>query len=171
MYRQRYCLDAASWLICMELLQQLDRLHDGDTLVLAGSIPADVPDDIYERILQRLEGRSIKTVVDATGDLLLNVLKYKPFLIKPNKDELGDLFDIDVCSRDEIVEYGQRLQEMGARNVLVSLGGDGAILIAEDGHADRKREMCICRHCHWTAGSVPPQYHIDGIPSCGRCRS
>jgi 1-phosphofructokinase len=117
----------------VELLQQIDQLRDGDTLVLAGSIPADVPDDIYERILQRLERRSIKTVVDATGSLLLNVLKYKPFLIKPNQDELGDLFDIDICSRDEIVEYGQRLQELGARNVLVSLGGDGAILIAEDG--------------------------------------
>jgi len=115
------------------LMQQIDELHAGDILVLAGSIPADIPDDMYEQILQRLETRSIRTVVDATGELLRNVLKYKPFLIKPNQDELGEIFQVTLTTDEEIIYYAQRLQTEGAKNVLVSLGSKGALLIGENG--------------------------------------
>lgn len=119
------------------LMAQIDGMADGDTLVLAGSIPAALPDDIYERILRRLEGRSVRVVVDATGDLLKNVMKYKPFLVKPNNFELGELFDIVLKTDEEIAECARKLQDMGARNVLVSLGGDGALLLGEDGRVYR----------------------------------
>lgn len=113
------------------LLEKLDGIKQGDFLILAGSIPNTLPDDIYERILSRLDGRGINFVVDATGDLLKNVLKYKPFLIKPNHHELGDLFGVETKSEDDIVFYAKKLQEMGARNVLVSRAKDGATLIDE----------------------------------------
>ena len=113
------------------LLEKLDGIKQGDFLVLAGSIPNTLPDDIYERILSRLDGRGINFVVDATGDLLKNVLKYKPFLIKPNHHELGDLFKVEAKSEQDIVFYAKKLQEMGARNVLVSRAKDGATLIDE----------------------------------------
>lgn len=113
------------------LLEKLDGIKQGDFLVLAGSIPNTLPDDIYERILSRLDGRGINFVVDATGDLLKNVLKYKPFLIKPNHHELGNLFGVEAKSEDDIVFYAKKLQEMGARNVLVSRAKDGATLIDE----------------------------------------
>lgn len=113
------------------LLEKLDGIKQGDFLVLAGSIPNTLPDDIYERILSRLDGRGINFVVDATGDLLKNVLKYKPFLIKPNHHELGDLFGVEAKSEQDIVFYAKKLQEMGARNVLVSRAKDGATLIDE----------------------------------------
>ena len=116
------------------LLEKLDEIKQGDFLVLAGSIPNTLPDDIYERILSRLDGRGINFVVDATGDLLKNVLKYKPFLIKPNHHELGDLFGVETKSEDDIVFYAKKLQEMGARNVLVSRAKDGATLIDEQGY-------------------------------------
>lgn len=119
------------------LMAQIDGMADGDTLVLAGSIPAALPDDIYERILRRLEGRSVRVVVDATGDLLKNVMKYKPFLVKPNNFELGELFDTVLKTDEEIAECARKLQDMGARNVLVSLGGDGALLLGEDGRVYR----------------------------------
>lgn len=115
------------------LLEKLDGIKQGDFLVLAGSIPNTLPDDIYERILSRLDGRGINFVVDATGDLLKNVLKYKPFLIKPNHHELGDLFGVKAKSEQDIVFYAKKLQEMGARNVLVSRAKDGATLIDEQG--------------------------------------
>ena len=116
------------------LLEKLDGIKQGDFLVLAGSIPNTLPDDIYERILSRLDGRGINFVVDATGDLLKNVLKYKPFLIKPNHHELGDLFGVEAKSEQDIVLYAKKLQEMGARNVLVSRAKDGATLIDEQGN-------------------------------------
>ena len=116
-----------------ELMKKLDVLDEGDVLVLAGSIPASMPDDIYSRILKRLEGKGVTFVVDATGELLLNVLKYHPFLIKPNNHELGDLFGVELKTRKEVVPYGRKLQEMGAKNVLISMAGEGAVLVAEDG--------------------------------------
>ncbi len=116
-----------------KLLGKLDKLEDGDVLVLAGSIPGTLPSDIYEKILARLSERKIKTVVDATKDLLLNVLKYKPFLIKPNNHELGEMFGVKLNTEDEIISYAKKLREMGAVNVLVSMAGDGAILVDEDG--------------------------------------
>ena len=116
-----------------ELFAKLDTLTKEDILVLAGSIPNTLPEDIYEKILARLESKGIRVVVDATKDLLLNVLKYHPFLIKPNNHELGEMFGT-VCKTDEdIVHYAKKLQEKGAVNVLISMAGDGAILITEDG--------------------------------------
>jgi len=115
------------------LYEKLDQLEEGDVLVLAGSIPNTLPSDMYERIMARLEGRDIRVAVDATKDLLLNVLKYHPFLIKPNNHELGEMFGTTLKTQEEIIEYAGRLKEMGARNVLVSMAGDGAILLAEDG--------------------------------------
>lgn len=115
------------------LFEQLDALKKEDILVLAGSIPNTLPSDIYERILEHLQGRGIHFVMDATKELLLKVLKYHPFLIKPNNHELGEMFGVTLKTRDEIVTYAKKLQEMGAENVLVSMAGDGAILLTEDG--------------------------------------
>lgn len=124
------------------LFEKLDRLDCGDTLVLAGSIPNSMPADIYEKILERLQDKNIKAVVDATKDLLLNVLKYKPFLIKPNNYELGEMFGAALKTTDEIAEYAQKLKDMGARNVLVSMAGDGALLLDENG----KTHLCgVCK--------------------------
>lgn len=115
------------------LFEQLDALKEEDILVLAGSIPNTLPSDIYERILEHLQGRGIHFVVDATKDLLLKVLKYHPFLIKPNNHELGEMFGVTLKTKEEIVTYAKKLQEMGAENVLVSMAGDGAILLTEEG--------------------------------------
>lgn len=114
-----------------KLFEKLDRLEKGDCLVLAGTIPASLPSDIYEQIMDRLKDKEIRIVVDATKDLLLNVLKYHPFLIKPNNHELGEMFGVVLKTDEEIVEYAKKLQERGARNVLVSMAGDGAILLTE----------------------------------------
>ena len=116
-----------------ELFEKLSRLGDGDTIILAGSIPSSLPADIYEKILARLSGKNIKTVVDATGELLLNVLKYKPFLIKPNNFELGELFKADISSTNDVVKYARQLKDMGAVNVLVSMAEKGAVLLDESG--------------------------------------
>ena len=116
-----------------KLFEKLDTLGKGDTLVLAGSIPKTLPDDIYERIMERLDGRGIRIVVDAEKKLLLNVLKYHPFLIKPNNHELGDMFGVVLKTDEEIVTYAKKLQETGATNVLISMAGDGAILLTADG--------------------------------------
>ena len=116
-----------------ELMEKLEVLGEGDVLVLAGSIPSTMPDDIYSRILEGLEGKGVTFIVDATGDLLLKVLKYHPFLIKPNNHELGDIFHVELKTREEVVPYGKKLQEIGARNVLISMAGEGAVLVAEDG--------------------------------------
>lgn len=116
------------------LMTQLDRLGADDTLVLAGSIPASMPDDIYQKIMERLDGRNVRIVVDATKDLLLNVLGHHPFLIKPNNHELGDIFGVKLSDREEVVPYARKLQEKGAVNVLVSMAGKGAVLLAEDGN-------------------------------------
>ena len=116
-----------------ELLDMMDEIKSGDILILAGSIPSSMPADIYSKILKKLEGRGIECVVDATGKLLENVLQYKPFLIKPNVHELGELFAVKIQSIADIVKYSKALQEKGARNVLISMAGDGAVLVAEDG--------------------------------------
>ncbi|MBS6558985.1 MAG: 1-phosphofructokinase [Clostridiales bacterium] len=116
------------------LFEKLDQLKEGDSLVLAGSIPKTLPSDIYERIMERLQEKKIRVIVDATKDLLLNVLKYKPFLIKPNNHELGEMFGVILKTNEEIISYGKKLQDMGAKNVLVSMAGDGSILIDETGN-------------------------------------
>ena len=116
------------------LYEKLDELKDGDTLVLAGSIPNTLPADIYEKILAGLSGKKIKAVVDATNQLLMNVLKYKPFLVKPNNFELGEMFGVELKTTDEIIEYAKKLKDMGAANVLISMAGDGAVLVDEYGN-------------------------------------
>ncbi len=113
------------------LFHKLDCLSSGDVLILSGSIPKSIDDDIYERIMARLRGRGIRIVVDATKDLLINVLPYEPFLIKPNNHELGEMFHVTLTTIEEIIEYAKRLQEMGAQNVLISMAGDGAVLITD----------------------------------------
>lgn len=115
-----------------KLYGKLDLLKEGDILVLAGSIPKTLPENIYEIIMERLKDKEVKIIVDATGDLLLNVLKYKPFLIKPNHHELGELFNIEIKNEEEIIKYAKELKKMGAMNVLISRAGDGAIFITED---------------------------------------
>ncbi|MBE5868407.1 MAG: 1-phosphofructokinase [Lachnospiraceae bacterium] len=116
-----------------KLLQRLDQLDREDILVLAGSIPRSVPDTIYRDIMVRLEGKGIRIVVDATGDLLCKVLQHKPFLIKPNNHELGEIFGIKLQKRADVIPYAKKMQEMGACNVLVSMAGEGAVLAAQDG--------------------------------------
>lgn len=115
------------------LFEKLEQLQQEDVLVLSGSIPASISDTIYEEIMARLEGRGIRIVVDATKDLLLNVLQYHPFLIKPNNHELGEMFGVVLKTEDEIIRYAKLLQERGAANVLISMAGDGAILVTEKG--------------------------------------
>lgn len=135
-----------------KLLDKLSVLKKGDYLVLAGSVPKSMPSDIYEKILDLFSGKGVHFVVDATGDLLRNVLKYKPFLVKPNHHELGELFSAEVEDMADIVKYSKKLQEMGAVNVLVSWGKNGAVLLDENG------EVYIC-------GNVPGE--ISGSVGCG----
>ncbi len=115
------------------LFVKLDALTAGDMLVISGSVPTVLPQDMYEQIMSRLAGRGIDIVVDATRDLLVNVLPLRPFLIKPNNHELGEIFGVELRTREEVVPYARKLQERGARNVLVSMAGEGAVLVAEDG--------------------------------------
>lgn len=115
------------------LYAKIDQLTADDILIVSGSVPATMPGDIYERILARLDGRGVRIVVDATRDLLVNVLPYHPFLIKPNNHELGEIFDVVLTTREDVVPYAKKLQEQGARNVLVSMAGEGAVLVTEDG--------------------------------------
>lgn len=121
-----------------KLYEKLDSLVSGDTLVLAGSVPSSMPEDIYEKILKRLLGKGIRFVVDATNDLLLNVLKYKPFLIKPNIHELEEIIGKELKTDEQIAAAAKELQEKGAVNVLVSLGKDGAMLIDEYGEVHKQ---------------------------------
>lgn len=124
-------IDEASLL---KLYTQLDRLVTGDVLVLAGSIPASLPDNIYQDIIKRVEAKGVMTIVDARKDLLENVLELRPFLIKPNNFELAELFGLEeLWDKQEVLRYAKELQERGARNVLVSMAGAGAVLAAEDG--------------------------------------
>ncbi len=116
-----------------ELLKKISALTKEDVLVLAGSIPNTLPNDIYERILEAVSKKNVRCVVDATGDLLVNVLKYHPFLIKPNDDELSEIFHTKITCDEEVIAHAKKLQEMGAENVLVSMGSKGAILLCDDG--------------------------------------
>ncbi|MDE5994486.1 MAG: 1-phosphofructokinase [Oscillospiraceae bacterium] len=115
-----------------QLFEKLEQIKNGDTLVLAGSVPQSLPDDIYAQILSRVSGKDICFAVDATGNQLISSLKYKPFLIKPNKLELGEIFGKELTNTDEIIKHGKELQSMGAQNVMISCGGDGAVLIAQN---------------------------------------
>lgn len=119
------------------MFQKISHIQDGDILVLAGAIPATLPSDIYESIMEKLQDKKVDIVVDATKDLLKNVLKYHPFLIKPNNHELGELFGVTLQTDEEIEIYAKKLQELGARNVLVSMAGDGSLLVTETGEVHR----------------------------------
>ena len=116
-----------------QLYEKLDVMTSEDVLVLAGSIPGSMPDSSYELIMERVAAKNMKVAVDATGDLLVNVLKYHPFLIKPNNHELEEIFHTPMDSNDTIIAHAKKLQQMGAKNVLISMAGDGAILVSEDG--------------------------------------
>ena len=116
------------------LLQKIDRISTGDTLILAGSIPNTMPDDVYERMIERIRFKDVRIVDKKKKKLLVNSLKYRPFLIKPNRQELSEIFNVEVKTEEDIVHYAKELQKLGARNVLISLGGEGAMLIDENGN-------------------------------------
>lgn len=116
-----------------ELYTKLEEIEDGDFLVLAGSIPNGIPDSIYQDIIKELSHKNIHIIVDARKNLLLNVLKYKPFLIKPNQNELAELFDTVIETSEDVIYYAHKLQEMGAQNILISRGNKGAILLTHTG--------------------------------------
>lgn len=116
-----------------QLFSKLEGLSDGDVLIVSGSVPKCLPDNVYEDILSRVNGKGMLSVVDASGDRLVNTLKYHPFLIKPNNDELAEIFGKEVSSLDEITDCAKRLQSMGAKNVLVSMGKNGSVLFCENG--------------------------------------
>ena len=120
-----------------KLYEKLDTLSDGDILVLAGSIPDVMPGSMYMDIMRHLQNKDLKIVVDATKDLLVNVLQYHPFLIKPNNHELGEIFGVKIESKADVITYAKKMQEKGARNVLVSMAGDGAVLLDEQGMVHR----------------------------------
>ena len=121
--------------IAVQVLQiQMERLKPGDILVLSGSIPKTMPENIYEKLTARLADRGVLVVVDTSGEGLVSTLKYKPFLIKPNHHELGELFDVKISDKETAAFYAQKLQQMGAKNVLISMAGNGAILLDEKGH-------------------------------------
>lgn len=120
-----------------KLYEKLDQLQDGDVLVLAGSIPSVMPESMYMDIMKHLQDKKLDIAVDATKDLLVNVLPYHPFVIKPNNHELGEIFGVTITDKDDVVKYAKKLQEKGARNVLISMAGDGAVLVTEDGQEFR----------------------------------
>ena len=117
----------------LELLEKLKNLTENDFLVLSGSIPSSIKDDIYEKICRIVKKQNVKIVVDATKNLLVQALKYNPFLIKPNNEELGEIFGVEIHTKEDAYVYGKKLKEMGAKNVLVSMGKIGAALIDEAG--------------------------------------
>lgn len=115
-----------------KLYKKIEKIEDGDFLVLSGSIPNGIDQDIYEKICEKLKNKNIKIIVDSTNDLLLKTLKFKPFLIKPNKPELEEIFKTKIKNKKEAIKYAQILQEKGAKNIIVSMGEEGAIFIDEN---------------------------------------
>ena len=116
-----------------QLFEKLNAVEDGDVLVLAGGVPHSMQKDIYEQIMEYVSAKNIRVAVDTTGELISSTLKYKPYLIKPNMDELGDIFGENPTSKVEVIAYAKQLQEMGAQNVLISMGSEGAILLDDEG--------------------------------------
>lgn len=115
-----------------EFMKKIEKIGKDDFIVLAGSVPRNMKDDIYEKICSKVKEKGAKIIVDATGKLLVNVLQDMPFLIKPNKKELEEIFEDEIHTNEEIILYAKKLQEMGAENVLISMDKDGAILITKD---------------------------------------
>ena len=120
------------------LYQKLNNLKENDILVLSGSIPKGIKEDIYEEICEKIKDKNVKIVVDSTKKLLLNTLKYRPFLIKPNHHELGEIFNVQIENQNQAIEYAKKLQQEGARNVLVSMGEKGSVLLDENGKVYKK---------------------------------
>lgn len=127
------------------LFQKIEKIEEKDTLILAGSIPQGVSENIYQNICEKLSPKGTKIIVDATGELLLNTLPFHPFLIKPNQEELGEMFHVEISSQDEACLYAKKLQQKGARNVLVSMGSKGSILLDEDGKLYKKEVISISK--------------------------
>ena len=117
------------------LYKKLERIEDKDSLVLSGSVPNGISSNIYETICQKLKNKNIKIIVDSTGELLLKTLKYKPYLIKPNQQELEEIFNTKIGNKDQALEYAKKLQEKGAQNVIISMGSKGAVLLDENGYS------------------------------------
>jgi len=154
-----------------ELFKKLNNLSEGDFLVLAGSVPESVPSDVYCDIMKKLQGRGIKIIADAEGELLERVLPYKPFLVKPNHHELGDFFGTEINTKEEAAEYARRLQSLGAENVFVSMASKGGVFAAEDGNA------FACDAPHGSvinstgAGDSAVAGFIDGYIKTGNCQN
>lgn len=125
-----------------KLFSQLEALQEGDILVCSGSIPGSIDNDIYERILEKLTPKGVECVVDATGDLLMKVLPYHPFLVKPNNHELGEIYGVELKTKEDIIAYAKKMQEDGAKNVLVSMAGDGSLLVDAQGIV---HQMGVCK--------------------------
>ena len=125
------------------LYKKIERIENGDILILSGSIPKGIGKDIYENICKMLQKKDVKIIVDARADLLLKTLKYHPFLIKPNQDELGEIFDVKISSQEEALQYAKKLQLKGAKNVLVSMGSNGAIFLDEKGYSYKMKALNI----------------------------
>lgn len=125
------------------LYRKIEMIEDGDIIVLSGSIPKGMSEDIYQNICKKVEKKDVKIIVDATGNLLLKTLKYYPFLIKPNQDELGEIFNVKISNQEEGIEYAKKLQQKGAKNVLVSMGSMGAILLDENGYSYKRKALNV----------------------------
>ena len=125
------------------LYKKMEIIEEKDILVLSGSVPNGVPDNIYEEICKKVKNKNIKIVVDSTRELLLKTLKYNPYLIKPNQQELEEIFGIKITSQDEALEYAKQLQDKGAQNVIVSMGSDGAVLLDENGYSYKIKALNI----------------------------
>lgn len=125
------------------LYQKIEEIKNGDILVLSGSIPKGISENIYQNICKKLETKDIKIIVDATGDLLVKTLKYHPFLIKPNQEEVEEIFNCKISNQEEATRYAKKLQQMGAKNVLVSMGSQGAILLDENGYTYKRKAFTV----------------------------
>ena len=113
------------------LISQLEKLTKDDLLVISGTVPKSLPSNIYEMILERIKDNKVEVIVDATKDILLNTLKYHPLLVKPNNEELEEMFNVSISNDEELIKNASKLLSLGAKNVIVSLGGDGALLVGE----------------------------------------
>ncbi len=125
------------------LYQKIEKIENGEVLILSGSIPKGIPNDVYQTICQKVEKKNIKIVVDATGELLLKTLPYHPFLIKPNQEELGEIFNVKISSQEQAIEYAKKLQQQGAQNVLVSMGSMGAVFLDENGNSYKRKALLV----------------------------
>ena len=124
-----------------KLYQKLENLNKEDILVLSGSIPKGINEDIYEKICKKVKEKNVKIVVDATKDLLVNTLKYRPFLVKPNHYELGEIFNTKITNKEQAIDCAKKLQKSGAQNVLVSMGNNGSVLFDENKKIYKKEAL------------------------------